>query len=126
MLALFAQATRLGPALVGLLGQEISSGLTDPLLTAWTNEHVAPEQRATVLSVRSTFFTLGGAAGLVCLGLLGRSLGLRAAFAASATVFVLIGVGFVVLGRMARDEPVATRVGDVLPVPAKVSPSGLM
>lgn len=123
MLALLAQASRLGPALVGLLGQEVSSGLGDPVFTAWTNEHVAPEQRATVLSVRSTFFTFGGAAGLLCLGLIGRAFGLPAAFAASATVFVVAAVGFVVLGRIAGDEPAGADAAEVLPVAAKVSPS---
>jgi hypothetical protein len=58
MLALLASATRLGPAMTGLVDQEVSSGFTDPLLSAWTNEHVAPERRATVLSVRVDVFHL--------------------------------------------------------------------
>jgi hypothetical protein len=124
MLALLASATRLGPAVTGLLGQEISSGFADPLLSAWTNEHVAPERSATVLSVRSTFFTFGGAAGLVCIGLVGRSFGLPAAFAASAVVFVFVAVGFAALGRAAQGIVVGIPAAEAIGVPAKISPPG--
>jgi DHA3 family tetracycline resistance protein-like MFS transporter len=122
MLALLASATRLGPAVSGLFGQEISSGFTDPVLSAWTNEHVAPERRATVLSVRSTFFTFGGAAGLLCIGLVGRSFGLPAAFAASAVVFVFVAAGFAALGHAARGVVVPVPSAEPIGVPAKISP----
>jgi MFS family permease len=101
-LALVGAATGAGPALAGLLLQEVSFGLTEPLVQAWMNEHIAAEQRATVLSVRAMSFMLGGAAGLVCIGVLARDTGLPAAWIACAAVFALLAPGFVVLGRLAR------------------------
>src|SRR6185369_9865598 len=57
-------ATGFPVVLVGFLLQEIGLGTTEPLLQAWMNEHATTAQRATILSVRSMAFTLGGAAGL--------------------------------------------------------------
>ena len=55
-----AVATTFNPALFGFLLQEIGWGFTEPVLQAWMNEHATSEQRATILSVRSMAFTLGG------------------------------------------------------------------
>ena len=115
LLAVAAAATSLSPMLAGLLLQNVTSGLSDPLTAAWTNEHVAPRYRATVLSVRSTFFTLGGATGLVSLGLVARHFGIPAAWAVSATLFLLMAPGYLVLGRVAR------RVAGGEPAPAVVA-----
>jgi len=100
--ALLAGATGLVPALAGVLLQEIAFGLSDPVQIAWTNEHVAAAERATVLSVRSMSYTLGGSAGLLAIGLFARAQGIPAAFAASAVLFALTVPGLVVLGRAAR------------------------
>jgi MFS family permease len=102
LLAVAAAATTIQPALAGLFLQEISFGLTDPVLTAWANEHVRSEQRATVLSVRSTFWTFGGAAGLVTIGLLARGFGVPAAWYVSAAIVALAAPGYLLLGRVAR------------------------
>jgi MFS family permease len=102
MFVVVALATGVGPAFVGVVLQEMSFGLTEPLLQAWMNEHIAPERRATILSVRAMSFTFGAAAGLVCIGWLAREAGISAAWTASACVFALIAPGFILLGRLAR------------------------
>jgi hypothetical protein len=71
---------------------------------AWANEHVTAAQRATVLSVRSMFVTLGASAGLIVIGLVARGFGIPVALGVSAALFVLVAPGFVVLGRVARRE----------------------
>ncbi len=102
MFALVAVATGVGPALVGVVLQEMTFGMTEPLLQAWMNEHIGAERRATILSVRAMSFTFGAAAGLVCIGWLARDAGMPAAWAASASVFALIAPGFILLGRLAQ------------------------
>ena len=124
--AVLATATTLWPAVAGLVLQEVAFGLSDPLTMAWTNEHVTSTERATVLSVRSTFVTFGGAAGLASIGLVARRFGLPVAFGVSAGLFALVAPGFLVLGRVAR----RVAVGDVeaeaiAPVSTKVSPTAL-
>lgn len=120
MFAVVGLAAGVGPALIGLLMQEMSFGMTEPLVQAWMNEHIVAERRATVLSVRAMFFTFGAAAGLVCIGLLARDVGMRAAWLASAAVFVLVAAGFVLLGRLAPPAH-AVRV-DIGPFAAKAFP----
>jgi MFS family permease len=125
MLAVAGMASGVFPALIGLLGQEVGFGLSEPLLQAWMNEHIAAERRATVLSVRAMFFTLGGAAGLVCIGLVARDFGIPAAWLVSATVLALTAPGFLILGRLARrDQEDAARVAAGV-VAAKLRPSAL-
>jgi MFS family permease len=99
--AVAALATTMFPALGGLLLQEVAFGVSEPLLLAWVNEHVEEGQRATVLSVRAMYFTLGGAAGLVSLGLLARSAGIPAAWTVAAAVLLLTAPGLLWLGRAA-------------------------
>jgi len=102
MLALAAVATTFVPALLGVLMMEIGFGLSEPVLQAWMNEHTEPERRATLLSVRAMCFTLGGGAGLLCIGVAARDLGIPIAWGLSATVLMLTVPGFVLLGRQAR------------------------
>jgi MFS family permease len=102
MLGIAALTTGVGPALGGLLFMEMGFGVSEPLLQAWMNEHIAPEQRATVLSVRAMCFTLGGGTGLVCIGLVARELGIPAAWLVSASMLVLVAPGFLILGRRVR------------------------
>ena len=123
MLVVAATATALSPILAGLLLQEVSLGLSDPVLAAWTNEHVAPDYRATVLSVRSTFFTLGGATGLLAMGQVARGMGIPVAWAASAAVLALMAPGYLFLGRIARRVAVADGPTTLLgTLPTKVTP----
>jgi predicted MFS family arabinose efflux permease len=87
---------------MGVLMMEIGFGLSEPVLQAWMNEHIEPEQRATVLSVRAMCFTLGGGTGLVCIGLVARDWGIPAAWVISATILALTAPGFLILGRYAQ------------------------
>jgi MFS family permease len=100
-LAFAAASTSFNPALIGYLMAELGFGVTEPILQAWMNDHIASEQRATVLSVRSMFGTLGGAIGLTCLGFVSRDYGIPIAWTACAAIFALTAPGFVALGRAA-------------------------
>jgi MFS family permease len=97
-----AIATTFFPALFGFLLQEIGWGFTEPVLQAWMNEHATSAQRATILSVRSMAFTLGGAAGLVCLGFLANETSIANAWMATACIYMLAVPGYLALGRVAR------------------------
>jgi len=124
--ALLAGAGRFAPALAGLLAQEAAFGLMDPVYAAWTNEHVASAERATVISVRSACIMLGGALGLVTIGLVARRFGLQAAMGVSAAVFLLVAPGFVLLGRAARRVAAEEAIAEPVPaVATKVSPTAL-
>ncbi len=81
---LAALAGGFGKALVGLVGQQVGMGASDPLLGAWMNDHAATHQRATVLSIQAMSFMLGGSAGLIVLGLTARAAGIPAAWAGSS------------------------------------------
>jgi MFS family permease len=120
-LGLSAAATGFRPAYAGLFLQEIASGLTMPVLTAWTNEHIAPEQRATVLSVRSTFFTLGGASGLILMGLVARAYGIAAAWGLGALVLALTAPGYVLLGRVAGPDVREAETGEASAARSRVA-----
>lgn len=103
-----AMATTFFPALFGFLLQEMGWGFSEPVLQAWMNEHATSEQRATILSVRSMAFTLGGAAGLVCLGFLARETSIATAWMATACIYMLAVPGYLALGRVARRYERAT------------------
>jgi hypothetical protein len=47
-------------------------------------------------------FTLGGAAGLVCLGFLARETTIASAWMATAGIYMVAVPGYLVLGRVAR------------------------
>src|SRR5437764_11842227 len=83
-LAVAAAGTTLVPALSGWLLQEVSFGVSEPVMQAWTNEHVSAERRATVISIRSMAGTFCGGAGLVVLGFVARDHGIQLAWMASA------------------------------------------
>jgi MFS family permease len=94
-------ATTFFPALGGWLLQEVAFGFSEPVLQAWTNEHVAADRRATVLSIRSMVGTLGGGAGLVVIGFVARDHGIPAAWLVSAALFLAAAPAFLLLGRFA-------------------------
>jgi predicted MFS family arabinose efflux permease len=91
-------------------------GLSEPTLQGWMNEHVDSELRATVLSVRSMAFTLGGGIGLVCLGLVARGQGIPAAWGVAAACLLVSAPGFLLLGGGRRAEmPPAAAVPEAVP-----------
>jgi len=73
--------------------------------------------------VRSTFFTLGGATGLLAMGLVARGMGIPVAWAVSAAVVALMAPGYLALGRVARQVAVSEVPTDVLgTLPTKAVP----
>jgi MFS family permease len=102
MLAMAAVATTLLPTLAGLLLMEVGFGLSEPLLQAWLNEHIASERRATVLSVRAMCMTLGQGTGLLCLGRVARDATIPTAWMTSALILLLIAPVFLLLARRAE------------------------
>jgi MFS family permease len=125
-LAVAAAATSFPVALVGLVLGEVAFGMSDPVLSAWTNEHITSDERATVLSVRSTFMTLGGATGLVSIGLVARNFGIPAAWAVSAAIFALTAPAYLRLGRVAAAVRVPAPGPDAVEtLPGKITPPAL-
>src|SRR6185437_9057899 len=55
-------------------------GALFPLAQSWINEEISADQRATLLSFRSTFETLGGSIGLLGTGLIADRSGIPAAW----------------------------------------------
>ena len=94
------------PALAGLMTREAALAVSDPAAMAWANEHIDARLRATVLSVWSMAFTVGGATGGVLLGLLARAAGIPAMWTVSALILLATAPGFLRLDRerQARDE----------------------
>jgi len=89
--AVTAAATSLPLAAGGWLLQEIGFGLTEPVFQSWTSDQASSEKRATVLSVRQMFVTLGGSAGLLVLGWVAREHGIPSAWALSAAILIALG-----------------------------------
>lgn len=58
-------STRPTQALIALLLMNVCLGAQEPLARGWFNAEVAPEERATMLSFRSTMATAGGSLGLL-------------------------------------------------------------
>ena len=102
MFVVIGLATSFVPALAGMLFAEIGFALSEPQFQAWMNEHIPPDRRATLLSVRSMSFTLGGACGLACAGFIARDVGIGPAWLLPAAIFILTAPGFLLLGRVAR------------------------
>jgi MFS family permease len=111
-LATAALAGGFGKALVGLIGQSVGTGASDPLLGAWMNEHAASHQRATVLSVQAMSFMLGGSAGLLVLGLAARSGGVPAAWLGGS--LALLAGALLIVRRGRRDAVAAAPAGDLV------------
>lgn len=107
-LAVAALATSFVPALLGFLLQEIGIGFNEPVQQAWMNEHATSGKRATILSLGSMAFTLGGAAGLVCLGWLARETSIASAWLVTASLCAVAGPGYLALGRVAQRHARAT------------------
>ena len=102
LLGFAAAATAFVPALAGWLLQEVSFGVTEPVLQAWMNEHVPAERRATVLSIRSMAGTLAGGVGLAVIGVIARDHGIPAAWSVSAALLVVFAPAYLLLERSSK------------------------
>ena len=119
--AVAASATSFPFAAGGWLLQEIGYGLTEPIFQSWTSDQATPEQRATVISLRSMFVTLGGSAGLVLLGLVARAHGIPIAWGCSAILLVVLAAW---IGKHARRFPEALSVRVPIEVPVPIAKVG--
>lgn len=108
--AFAARAVGVRGTIAGVAGQAAGMGAMIPLLNAWLNENVAAAERATVLSVNAAAFTIGGAAGLVVLGLVARAAGIAAAWAIAALVLAGCAVGYGAVARAQRPGKVGGNV----------------
>jgi MFS family permease len=99
-----AYADALGPMIGALVIFEIGTAARQPIVTAWLNEHVGEDLRATVLSVGGMSFMLGGSLGLVAIGAVARAYGIPAAWLVCAAVFGAMAPLYLVLGRVAARE----------------------
>ena len=97
-------ATSFPLAFTGFLLQEVGFGISEPVLQAWMNEYASAARRATVLSIRSMAFTLGGGTGLIALGWLARQTDIGLAWMVSAAIYLVSVPLFLTLHR--RREPV--------------------
>jgi len=97
MLLVASLSGTFGPVFFGVLLQEAAFGLSEPIFLTWINERIGPDQRATIISVRSMFVTLGGAIGLICLGLVARGYGIPAAWVISALLLLATAPWFLLL-----------------------------
>lgn len=109
MLLIAALSGSFVPVFFGVLLQEAAFGLSEPIVLSWINDRIGPEQRATIISVRSMFVTLGGAIGLICLGLVARGYGIPLAWAISALLLLLTAPWFLLL----RPRPWTTSGGPI-------------
>lgn len=100
-IAFAAWATGFYLALAGILLAEFALSAGQPAVEGWINEHIESERRATVLSVWSMSFTLGGALGCLCLGLVANATSIPATWAISAAIFALAAPGYLRLRRLA-------------------------
>jgi predicted MFS family arabinose efflux permease len=100
--AIAARAMGFRGTVGGVAGHAVGMGAMIPLVSAWVNDHVEEAERATVLSVTAAAFTLGGASGLVVLGVVARTAGIAAAWTVAAVVFVGCAIGFACLARAQR------------------------
>ena len=89
-------------AFAGFLLQEIGFGISEPVLQAWMNEHATAARRATVLSIRSMAFTLGGGSGLIALGWLAMQTDIGTAWMVSALIYAVAAPFFLLLHRADR------------------------
>lgn len=102
------------PVLAALVVFEIGTAARQPIVTAWLNEHVGEDLRATVLSVGGMSFMLGGSLGLLVVGLVARAQGIPAAWGVCAALFAAMAPLYLLLGRIAaREEARAAAAGAV-------------
>ena len=103
-LAAAALAASLQPVLWLLVLYEVGASARQPVVSAWMNEHIGTELRATVLSVEGMAFMLGGSLGLVCIGLVARGYGIPQAWLVCAAIFAAMAPLYLLLGRVARRD----------------------
>ena len=87
---LFVYGDNFGVALLGLWLAQAMRGIRNPLMEAWTNQHVESNVRATVLSIQGQADALGQIAGGPVVGAVGLLSSLRLALSLSALMLLPI------------------------------------
>ncbi|HYB92196.1 MAG TPA: MFS transporter [Candidatus Binataceae bacterium] len=100
---------RVNLALAILFVVNLLSGVSTPLISAWLNEHVPSEHRATVLSFNSTFQTVGGSGGLLAGGYVADAAGIPVGWQMAGLVALCAAPFYWAL--RPRAEPAAVAVG---------------
>lgn len=103
-----ALADALWPLVTALVIFEVGTAARQPIVTAWLNEHVGEDLRATVLSVGGMAFMLGGSLGLLAIGAVARGWGIPAAWLVCAALFAAMAPLYLLLGRVAAREDART------------------
>ena len=103
-----AMADALWPMVAALVIFELGTAARQPIVTAWLNEHVGEDLRATVLSVGGMAFMLGGSLGLLAIGAVARGWGIPAAWLVCAALFAAMAPLYLLLGRVAAREEART------------------
>lgn len=106
-------ATSFPLAVTAFVLQEIGFGINEPVMQAWMNEHASAARRATVLSIRSMAFTLGGGSGLVVLGWLALQTDIGVVWMVAAGIYAVCVPLFLALPR--RSERVLGVVAEAPP-----------
>ncbi len=109
-LLVFGLAGEFPLALVALFTINTLRGATDPLLSAWTNQHIDSSVRATVLSSLGQINAVGQIGGGPVVGLIGDRFGLRAALSVCA---LLLSPVVWLIARASRRVITVTEVGEV-------------
>lgn len=101
MIAIAAWATSFWPAFLGILFAEFAMNMGQPAVEGWTNEHIESQRRATVLSVWSMSFTIGGASDCIALGLVANAASIATSRWFAAAIFAVAAPGYLRLRRLA-------------------------
>ena len=101
MIAIAAWATGFWPAFLGILFAEFAMSMGQPAVEGWINEHIESQRRATVLSVWSMSFTIGGAFGCIALGLVANAASIATSWWFAAAIFAVAAPGYLRLRKLA-------------------------
>jgi MFS transporter, DHA3 family, tetracycline resistance protein len=88
----------------------ILRGLSSPLFRAWLNQSLESKTRATVFSMNNQMDAIGQLAGGPVLGLLAKTVSIRAAFVVAG--LLLLPASFLYLRTLRRNEPIQSEQGD--------------
>jgi MFS family permease len=84
-------------------------GAVLPFTQSWVNEEIAADQRATLLSFRSTFETLGGSLGLIVTGVIADRTGIPSAWRFAGLLTLATLPCYLALRRRTVEPPISTR-----------------
>jgi MFS family permease len=84
-------------------------GAVLPFAQSWVNEEIAADQRATLLSFRSTFETLGGSLGLIVTGAIADRTGIPSAWRFAGLLTLATLPCYLALRGRPVEPPIATR-----------------